>query len=266
MNLRTKLEPILPFTVGHSHRQTTYTRTAWKPNKFVVNAVNHVNLIAGVSVSSRIPLLLCACRYALPPVARSSHSWTARLPPSRPRGSQTAKSSKASRFLCPRSCYRPQPRPPEHRARQSDNSARSSRARQTRAVAIVDALRDWLVAQRRRLLSKNALARAIQYALTARMRWRRYASDGRLAIDNNVAERALRGVAITRKNFLSLGSELRWPARPSWRRPSSTVLIQRLISELLPSNWHASSKSAPLLQSDPTSAGLRREAPPLITG
>jgi len=98
------------------------------------------------------------------------------------------------------------------------------------------------------------------------MRWRRYASDGRLAIDNNVGERALRGVAITRKNFLSLGSELRWPARPSWRRPSSTVLIQRLISELLPSNWHASSKSAPLLQSDPTSAGLRREAPPLITG
>ena len=168
--------------------------------------------------------------------------------------------------MCPRSCYRPQPRPPEHRARQSDNSARSSWARQTRAVAIIDALRDWLVAQRRRLLSKNALTRAIQYALTARMRWRRYASDGRLAIDNNVGERALRGVAITRKNFLSLGSELRWPARPSWRRPSSTVLIQRLISELLPSNWHASSKSAPLLQSDPTSAGLRREAPPLITG
>src|SRR6516164_11546370 len=42
MNLRTKLEPILPFTVGHSHRQATYTRVAWKPNKFVVNAVNHV--------------------------------------------------------------------------------------------------------------------------------------------------------------------------------------------------------------------------------
>jgi transposase len=35
----------------------------------------------------------------------------------------------------------------------------------------------------------------------------RYASDGRLAIDNNVAERALRGIAITRKNFLFLGSE-----------------------------------------------------------
>ena len=59
MNPRAKLEQTLPFTVGHSHRQTTYTRTAWKPNKFVVNAVNHVDLIAGVSVSSPISLLYC---------------------------------------------------------------------------------------------------------------------------------------------------------------------------------------------------------------
>jgi hypothetical protein len=57
------------------------------------------------------------------------------LCPPRPRRFQTAKSSKASRFLCPGSCYRPQPRPPEHRARQSDNSARSSRARQSPVVA-----------------------------------------------------------------------------------------------------------------------------------
>jgi hypothetical protein len=68
-------------------------------------------------------------------------------------------------------------------------------------------LRDWLVIQHRRLSSKNALARAIQYALS---RWEastRYTGDGRLAIDNNVAERALRTIAITRKNFLFLGSE-----------------------------------------------------------
>jgi hypothetical protein len=35
----------------------------------------------------------------------------------------------------------------------------------------------------------------------------RYAGDGRLAIDNNPAERALRTIAVTRKNFLFLGSE-----------------------------------------------------------
>ena len=79
--------------------------------------------------------------------------------------------------------------------------------RQNRAVAILDALRDWLTAQRRRLSSKNALAKAIQYALSRWEALTRYAGDGRLAIDNNVAERALRGIAITRKNFLFLGSE-----------------------------------------------------------
>src|SRR5271170_123131 len=54
---------------------------------------------------------------------------------------------------------------------------------------------------------KNALAKAIQYALSRWEALTRYAGDGRLAIDNNVAERALRGIAVTRKNFLFLGSE-----------------------------------------------------------
>ena len=80
-------------------------------------------------------------------------------------------------------------------------------ARQNRAVAILDALRDWLTAQRRRLSSKNALAKAIQYALSRWEALARYAGDGRLAIDNNVAGRALRGIAITRESFLFLGSE-----------------------------------------------------------
>ena len=78
--------------------------------------------------------------------------------------------------------------------------------RQNRAMAILDALSDWLTAQRRRLSSKNALAKAIQYALTRWEALMRYAGDGRLATDNNPAERALRGIAITRKNFLFLGS------------------------------------------------------------
>ncbi len=80
-------------------------------------------------------------------------------------------------------------------------------ARQNRALPLLDALRDWLTAQRRRLSSKNALTRAIQYALSRWEALTRYAGDGRLAIDNNVAERALRTIAITRKTFLFLGSE-----------------------------------------------------------
>ena len=42
------------------------------------------------------------------------------------------------------------------------------------------------------------------------MRWDalvRYTTDGRLSIDNNLSERLLRGIAVTRKNFLFLGSD-----------------------------------------------------------
>jgi len=51
------------------------------------------------------------------------------------------------------------------------------------------------------------LAAAIRYALT---RWKalsRYVDDGRIEIDNNAAERALRDVALGRKNYLFAGSD-----------------------------------------------------------
>ena len=47
----------------------------------------------------------------------------------------------------------------------------------------------------------------MQYALGRWEALMRYAGDVRLALDNNVAERALRTIPITRKNFLFLGSE-----------------------------------------------------------
>ncbi len=79
--------------------------------------------------------------------------------------------------------------------------------RQERALPVLRAFHPWLEEQRRRLSAKSALGKAIQYALN---RWEallRYISDGRIGIDNNPAERALRGIAVTRKNFLFLGSE-----------------------------------------------------------
>jgi transposase len=108
-------------------------------------------------------------------------------------------------------------------------------ARQDRAVTILDALHDWLVAQRRRLSSKNALAKAIQYALSRWEALTRYAGDGRLAIDNNVAERALRGIAITRKNFLFLGSE----AGGQRAAILYTVLESAKLNGLDPQTWLA---------------------------
>jgi transposase len=72
---------------------------------------------------------------------------------------------------------------------------------------LLDALKTWMEAQRRRTSTKTVLGKALQYALGRWEALTRYADDGRLAIDNNVAERLLRGIAVTRKNFLFLGSD-----------------------------------------------------------
>lgn len=57
------------------------------------------------------------------------------------------------------------------------------------------------------VLPKSPLAAAIRYALNQWEALGRYTDDGQLAIDNNAAERSLRGIAIGRKNWLFVGSE-----------------------------------------------------------
>jgi transposase len=79
--------------------------------------------------------------------------------------------------------------------------------RQLRSKPLLATLHTWMQAQRRRVSGKTALGKALQYALGRWEALTRYADDGRLAIDNNVAERLLRGIAISRKNFLFLGSD-----------------------------------------------------------
>lgn len=80
-------------------------------------------------------------------------------------------------------------------------------ARQARSVPLLREVRSWCEAQRRRLSTKSTLGKALQYALS---RWEAltcYTTDGRLSIDNNLSERLLRGIAVSRKNFLFLGSD-----------------------------------------------------------
>ena len=79
--------------------------------------------------------------------------------------------------------------------------------RQTRARPLLDDLQKWMEKALRSLSSKSETAGAIRYALS---RWRaltRYTEDGHLEIDNNAAERALRTVALGRKNYLFAGSD-----------------------------------------------------------
>ena len=79
--------------------------------------------------------------------------------------------------------------------------------RQARSKPLLADLKAWMEAQRRRASGKTVLGKALQYALGRWEALARYADDGRLAIDNNVAERLMRGIAISRKNFLFVGSD-----------------------------------------------------------
>jgi hypothetical protein len=80
-------------------------------------------------------------------------------------------------------------------------------ARQARAGPLLEELKDWLEASLSKLSKKSELAVAIRYALTRWVALTRYRDDGRIEIDNNAAERALRAVALGRKNYLFAGSD-----------------------------------------------------------
>jgi transposase len=79
--------------------------------------------------------------------------------------------------------------------------------RQARAGPLLEALRNWLQELLPRVSKKSELAKAIGYSLARWQALTRYVDDGRLEMDNNAAERALRGVSLGRKNFLFMGSD-----------------------------------------------------------
>jgi transposase len=79
--------------------------------------------------------------------------------------------------------------------------------RQARAGPLLDQLHEWLSATLAKLSKKSDLAGAIRYALTRWGALTRYRDDGRIEIDNNAAERALRAVALGRKNYLFAGAD-----------------------------------------------------------
>lgn len=74
------------------------------------------------------------------------------------------------------------------------------------AKPIFDDLEAWLNVQLPGISGKSPLAVAIRYALTRMKRLRPYLDHGVLELDNNTAERAMRSVAIGRKNDLFVGS------------------------------------------------------------
>jgi transposase len=79
--------------------------------------------------------------------------------------------------------------------------------RQARARLLLDDFQRWLLQKLTTLSAKSDTAAAIRYALS---RWRaltRYVDNGLIEIDNSSAERALRAVALGRRNYLFAGAD-----------------------------------------------------------
>jgi transposase len=80
-------------------------------------------------------------------------------------------------------------------------------ARQKHAVPILNALHVWMIAKAAQIDKKGVLHAAFNYAFNNWAGLLRYTEDGRLEIDNNTAERSLRGMGVGRKNYLFFGSD-----------------------------------------------------------
>jgi transposase len=133
--------------------------------------------------------------------------------------------------------------------------------RQERSRPIVDALHAWLTIQLARVSGKSGLAEAIRYALRHWQGLVLFLDDGRLELDTNTVERAIRPIALGRKNSLFVGSDggaRHWAimaslvatAKLNGVEPQAwlTDVLERMVSDrtkahelerLLPWNWKA---------------------------
>jgi len=78
--------------------------------------------------------------------------------------------------------------------------------RQNHALPVLTELKIWLDANLTLVLPKSAIGKAIGYMLRQWPKLEKYVTDGRLEIDNNLVENAIRPVALGRKNYLFAGS------------------------------------------------------------
>jgi transposase len=79
--------------------------------------------------------------------------------------------------------------------------------RRERSKPCVDSFETWLRAERQNLSFKGPLAKAIDYTFNHWKAFTRFLDDGRICLSNNTAERALRGVAVGRRNWTFCGSD-----------------------------------------------------------
>jgi transposase len=94
----------------------------------------------------------------------------------------------------------------EEAVRGQDPEARVKLRREQSAAVVAELFSSW-ERELPRLSGKSKLAEAIRYALSRRAVLERFLDDGRIEIDSNIVERAIRPQTITRKNALFAGSD-----------------------------------------------------------
>jgi len=94
----------------------------------------------------------------------------------------------------------------EREAKGADDQARLA-LRQERSVLVLARIKTWLDAEGQVVLPRSPLGLAIQYAQNQWQALCVYTTQGFLAIDNNPSERALKRVALGRKNWLFAGND-----------------------------------------------------------
>lgn len=78
--------------------------------------------------------------------------------------------------------------------------------RQEKSVALLNDFKIWMLENYKAVLPKSTIGQALHYSLERFDKLMLYTTDGKLEIDNNLVENAIRPVAIGRKNYLFAGS------------------------------------------------------------
>ncbi len=85
---------------------------------------------------------------------------------------------------------------------------------QARVRPLVEGLESWMRAERSKLSSGSAAAKAMDYMVKRWTTFSAFLDDGRICLTNNAAERALRGIDVGRRNWTFAGSDAERPALP----------------------------------------------------
>ncbi len=106
--------------------------------------------------------------------------------------------------------------------------------RQEKALPVIESLKKWMIAAKPGLLPKSPMGKAVDYTLSRTEALKVYTTDGKLKIDNNPVENAIRPIAVGRKNYLGSADYVQVVCLSEKNWDSNSVCIQ-IFSKVKPS-------------------------------